>query len=230
MMDANKIIGALQSDPKLALELMRAQGGAILDRIKTDPAARNMAIGVGLGALGGVLAGPAGARFLGGVAKVGAVAALGGLAWHAWKSHEARQGQGEAPSHDGPYEAPPAGFLPKPNDPDLGKAILRAMIAAAKADGNIDSEEKRRLFDRLGQVDLGEDEQSFLFDELTKPLDIDAVAAGARTPEMAAQIYAASLVAIDPDLPAEKEYLIALAGKLKLPAGLVQELHDAARR
>lgn len=229
-MDANKIIGALQTDPKQALELLKAQGGSILEKIKTDPAARNMAIGLGLGALGGVLAGRAGGRFVGGAAKVGAVAALGGLAWHAWKRHQAQSGQGEAPPEGAAYEAPPAGFLPQPNDPEMGKAILRAMIAAAKADGNIDSEEKRRLFDRLGQIDLAEDEQSFLFDELTKPLDVDDVAASARTPEMAAQIYAASLVAIDPDSPAEKEYLIALAGKLKLPAGLVQELHDAAKR
>jgi uncharacterized membrane protein YebE (DUF533 family) len=46
---------------------------------------------------------------------------------------------------------------------------------------------------------------------------------------VASQVYAASLLAIDADQPAEQAYLAELAARLRLPQGLIQELHAAAR-
>ena len=40
------------------------------------------------------------------------------------------------------------------------------------------------------------------------------------TPELAVEIYAASVLAIDPDDPAEQAYLAMLASRLKLEPGL----------
>ena len=110
----------------------------------------------------------------------------------------------------------------------LGKALVRAMIAAAKADGKIDAVEKDAIFDRLKAMDLDAEAKAFVFDELTAPLDINAVIAPATTPEIAAEIYAASLVAIEADTAAERAYLQMLAARLELDPGLVAEIHKAA--
>ena len=57
-------------------------------------------------------------------------------------------------------------------------------------------------------------------------LDIDAVAGAAETPEEAAEIYAASLLAIDIDNAAERGYLAMLAARLKLDDALVAHLQQ----
>jgi uncharacterized membrane protein YebE (DUF533 family) len=112
----------------------------------------------------------------------------------------------------------------------LGKALVRAMIAAAKADGRIDADEKERIFQRLEDMNLSAQEKAFVFDELSTPLDIEAVVRGADTPEHAAEIYAASLVAIEADTATERAYLDTLANRLSLPDALVEEIHKAAVR
>ncbi|HUH77142.1 MAG TPA: tellurite resistance TerB family protein [Devosia sp.] len=112
----------------------------------------------------------------------------------------------------------------------MGKTLVRAMIAAAKADGGIDATEKEAIFNRLETMQLSSEEKAWVFDELSSPLDINAVAARADTPEHAAEIYAASLVAITADTAAERMYLSALAGKLNLPDTLVAEIHKSAEQ
>jgi len=101
------------------------------------------------------------------------------------------------------------------------------MIAAAKADGKIDADEKARIFERLNSLNLDSDSKAFVFDELSAPLDINAVVAGADTPEHAAEIYAASLVAIEADTAAERAYLQMLAARLELDEAFVTEVHAA---
>lgn len=178
------------------------------------------------------LAGLAAGVLLGGGAKkavkYGALAAIGSVAYNAWQKH--RQADGFTP-----VETPPPGpFMPAPEDEtgqeDLGKSLVRAMIAAAKADGGIDADEKERIFSRLETLDLSAADKAFVFDELSTPLDMEAVARGGDTPEHAAEIYAASLVAIDGTRPEEQRYLEALAARLSLPESLVAEIHAAAAR
>jgi uncharacterized membrane protein YebE (DUF533 family) len=129
--------------------------------------------------------------------------------------------------------------LPEPSDrflpidstasEDLSHRLLQAMIAAAKADGQVTPEERAKIIDALPQLGLGEDAQALIADELAAPLDIGAVAALATGEEQAAEIYAASLLAINPEGAAEKGYLAMLAARLKLDAGLVDHLHARAR-
>jgi uncharacterized membrane protein YebE (DUF533 family) len=231
LIDAEKIIKALQTDPQGTLKQWAGQaqtmGGDVVERLKTDPNARNVAIaGVG-GVLAGILAGKASPRFAGSVAKVGALAALGGLAYTAWKRHEAKKAGQAAPQPGDTFEAPPAGYLPSPSE-GAGKLTILAMINAAKADGQIDAEEKARLFDRLGQVSLTDAEKAFLFDELAKPMNTDALIQAATSPQLAAHLYAASLMAVNPDHPQEKAYLAELAQRLKLDPELAREMHEAA--
>ncbi len=219
--DADKIIAALQG-----------QSESFIERLRVDPAARSAALaGVG-GLAAGLLAGRLSPRFAAAALQLGGVAALGGLAYDAWRRHQARQ-SGQGLSAPGEVVAPPAGFLPSPDTPQAeinAKLTLRAMINAAKADGRIDNAERARLFDRLGAVSLTDEEQDFLFAELARPMDTDGLVAGVGdNGALASQVYAASLLAIDADQPAEQAYLAELAARLRLPQGLIQELHAAAR-
>lgn len=231
MIDADKILKALQTDPSAALRSLGGQlasaGGAAAERLKTDPNARTAAmVGAG-GLLAGMLAGSSSPKFGGAMARLGGLAAIGGLAYYAWRTHETQR-TGAAPP--AAIEPPPAGFLPSDDSEKqrLARLTLKAMINACKADGKIDSDEKVRLFDRLGQVDLNGAERDFLFEELARPIDTEGLIGEATTPALAAQIYAASLLAINPDLPAEKAYLRDLAERMGLPPTVAAEIHAAA--
>lgn len=195
----------------------------ILNTLKTDQNAQRNAMSGAAGLAAGLLLGRGG---FGDLAKVGAVAAVGGLAYNAWRNHQQKQ-QGGAPApvaEDRFIPPAQAGYQTE----ELSKTLVRAMIAATKADGQIDAAEKEAIFAKLETLPLGPAEKAFVFDELASPLDINAVVARADSPEHAAEIYAASLVAITADTAAERAYLDALAHKLNLAPGLVDEIHKAA--
>lgn len=218
--DADKILRALQTELPKGLEALKTEGRSAVDSVKNNQDSRNLALGAGAaGLLGGLLMSGMGGKFGRKAATVGGLAALGALAFEAYKKHKGTEAPGGEqvflPTDDVSKEA-------------VGKAALRAMIAAMKADGQIETSERAKLFDRLGQVSLSDEEKAFLFDELAKPLDIAAVVAGSSSPEMAVEIYAASLVAINPEGSAEKAYLADLASRLGLDAGLVANVHAEA--
>ena len=102
------------------------------------------------------------------------------------------------------------------------------MIAAARADGQLDPAERRALFTRVSELGLPEAERAELFAALERPVDLPTLVAAATTQERATEIYAASLLAIDVDTPAERGYLAMLAGALGLPNGLVAQIHREA--
>jgi uncharacterized membrane protein YebE (DUF533 family) len=193
----------------------------ILTSLKTDQNAQRTAMTGAAGLAAGLLLGRGG---FGDLAKIGAVAAVGGLAYNAWKNHQAQQGNTGPVDQDRFIPPPQAGYQQE----ELSKTLVRAMIAATKADGQIDATEKDAIFKKLETMPLGPAEKAFVFDELASPLDINAVAARADSAEHGAEIYAASLVAITADTPAERAYLDALAHKLRLDPGLVAEIHKAA--
>lgn len=194
--------------------------------------------GAGGGALAGGLAalvlGTKTGRKLGGEAlKLGGMAAVGALAYKAYSDWQA--GKRAAPSTAQPTPQP-VPMLPAPSgtpfNPSsdagqqaLARHLLRAMIAAAKADGHVDAQEQARIFAEMDKLPLSADDKAFVMDELRAKLDVDAVAGAAATPEEAAEIYAASLLAIDVDNAAERGYLAMLAARLKLDDALVAHLH-----
>lgn len=196
--------------------------------------------GFGTGAIAGglatILLGTKTGRKLGGSAlKLGGIAAVGALAYKAyqdWQAGKSVAGTGQpSTARDVPALPPPSGTPFNPADEagqqSLARSLLRAMIAAAKADGHIDAQEQARVFAEIDRLGLGADDKAFVINELRAKLDIDAVAAGATTPELAAEIYAASLLAIDPDNAAERGYLAMLAGRLNLDDKLVAHLHQS---
>ncbi|HWL03863.1 MAG TPA: tellurite resistance TerB family protein, partial [Xanthobacteraceae bacterium] len=190
--------------------------------------------------LAGILMGSKGGRKLAGNALTyGGLAVVGALAYKAYRDYQAGKavppaGQAAGQASQGQNSGVP--LLPPPADTPfnpateegqqaLGRSLLRAMIAAAKADGHVDGQEQAAIFGQMDRLNLDADDKAFVIDELRKPLDVDAVASAARTPEEAAEIYAASLLAIDVDNPAERGYLAMLAARLKLDEGLVAHLH-----
>ena len=193
----------------------------ILTTLKTDKTAQNTAMSGAAGMAAGFLLGRGG---FGDLAKMGAIAAVGGLSYKAWQNHQARQGLSGQVDHDRFIPPAQAGFQHE----ELSKTLVRAMIAATKADGQIDATEKDAIFKKLETMPLGAEEKAFVFDELSSPLDLNAVVARADSAEHGAEIYAASLVAITADTPAERAYLDALAHKLRLDPGLVAEIHKQA--
>ena len=67
--------------------------------------------------------------------------------------------------------------------------------------------------------------------ESARPLDLQGVIASAGgRPELAAQIYAASLLAIEVDTPQEKEYMQNLADGLKLSQSTVDFIEQTLKK
>lgn len=199
----------------------------IVKALQTDPNAQRTAMTGAAGLAAGMLLSGGGlGKLAGNAVKLGAVAAVGGLAYNAWQNYQKNQ-QG-APAQPPAQDA----FIPAAGDnrghEELGKSLVRAMIAAAKADGRIEADEKEAIFAKLETMNLSSEEKAWVFDELSSPLDINAVVARADTPEHATEIYAASLVAITADTASERAYLDALASKLQLAPALVAEIHRAA--
>ena len=110
--------------------------------------------------------------------------------------------------------------------PDTEALILRAMVSAAKADGQIEEDEVQRIVGKVGADGLSEEEKQFLISELRTPLDLDALVADVPNEMVAAEVYAASLLAIDLDTQEEVAYLRQLARALGLDGATVARLHQ----
>jgi uncharacterized membrane protein YebE (DUF533 family) len=105
------------------------------------------------------------------------------------------------------------------------RIILKAMINAAKADGQIDDGEQQRILGKLDEAGADAEARAFVQAELRRPLDLEGLLREILNPQMAAEVYAASLLAIEVDTPAERHYLHRLAQGLGLDEGAVQRLH-----
>lgn len=186
--------------------------------------------GAAAGGLLGLLIGNKKTRkMVGNVAVYGGAAALGLLAYRAFRNWQEGQKPATAPAAKvadiadvEPRYLPSA--EPAADGTPFELALVRAMIAAAKADGHFDAVEQGRLFAEIENIGMDAETKGTVFDLLAKPVSLDEVAQTAQTPEQGAELYIASRLAIDPDHPAERAYLEALAARLKLPAELVVHL------
>jgi uncharacterized membrane protein YebE (DUF533 family) len=203
-----------------------AQG--MFDQAKGSVQSGNpLAIG-GLAALAGALLGGGGATR--GAIGGGALALLGTLAMQALRS---RQQQSTPTDASSLAREAPLGLREPQNageEPELEQRallIVRAMVNAAKADGQIDGQEVERISAKLGETGSDQEARAFLAQELQKPIDSDDLTRQATSPELAVQVYAASLLAIEVDTAAERAYLRDLAARLGLDASAVTHVHQA---
>jgi uncharacterized membrane protein YebE (DUF533 family) len=232
-------------DPKqLLTDFLGGNAGSMWDQAagKARSATANVdrkqvgtfAAGAAAGSIVGLLLGSKKAKKIGGnLLSYGGAAVLGGLAYKAWQNYQSNKQPAAASA--------PAEVLPPPADSPFnatvsvatdGKpfalALVRAMIAAAKADGHIDATEQKSLFERIETLGLDAESKAFVFDELSRPTDLNAIAALPRGQEQAAEIWLVSRLAVDPDDVREKAYLSALGAKLNLPPQLLEHLESQA--
>jgi len=193
--------------------------GDILGGVMNSLGNNKVALG-GLGALAGALLG-GGRRSARGAVGGGGLAMLASLAFAALRK------AGQAPG-----QAPRAFLEPQTSQEEQvlendAEVIVKAMINAAKADGQIDQAEIQKIVGKLEEEGLTQEEKDFFIAEANKPMDIDKIiaSAGGET-EMAAQIYAASLLAIEVDTAAEQSYMQQLATGLKLDPQVVDYIEE----
>jgi len=108
-------------------------------------------------------------------------------------------------------------------------AILLAIIGAAKADGHVDDRERELIDQEIARLGADTALQRWFDEQLRQPLDPVRVAAAASTPEMAAEMYLASVLVVDEESFMERAYLQELVRQLKLDPALVSELDAQAR-
>lgn len=103
-------------------------------------------------------------------------------------------------------------------DAEAAEALLmvRAMIAAAKADGGVDAAERASIAGQLDAAGLSAEERDFVLADFDRPMTPEALAKEARDPMLRARLYAAAFAGAGDITPAERAWLDALAKALKL--------------
>ncbi|WP_339387792.1 tellurite resistance TerB family protein [Vibrio caribbeanicus] len=196
------------------------QGQQQLKKPSTSNSIKSLGTGALGGGLVGMLMGSKKSRKLGkkvgkNALKIGGAAALGVLAYKVYNNYQSSEKSEQQQFNE--------------NDPIHNELILKAMIAAAKADGHVDSEEMNKIQSTLEQAGAEAQLQSLIHSELSKPLDPSEIASLAQTPQQASEIYLASLIIVDEENFMEKAYLGELAKQLKLDNEIVYQLEQQIR-
>ncbi len=113
------------------------------------------------------------------------------------------------------------------NNPSV--LLIRAMIAAAHADGHMDAKERQRILKQWRAVDLNAEEQAFLSRELLSPAALEDIAQGVADRKQALQVYALSRLVMTVDSEAERQYLQGLAQALHLDSQTVDSIENKLR-
>lgn len=178
---------------------------------------------LGGGALGLLLGSKKGRKLGGKVLTYGGLAALGVVAYKAYGNWQKNQ-QGVAQ-----HEPQTIDRLPPPQAEQHGRAILAAVIAAAKADGHIDDRERELIDQEVAKFTRDQAFIQWVDAQIKAPLDPAQIAALASSEELAAEMYLASVLVVDEESYMERSYLEELVRQLRLSPGLVDELKRQAR-
>lgn len=176
------------------------------------------------GALG-LLLGSKRVRKLGGnLLAYGGIAALGAVAYRTYAEWQRNQA-GESAAGATPPPVAHAAAVTETSS----RGVLKALVAAAKSDGHIDARERGLIETEIARISDDPELRDWLDQELRRPLDPADVARAATTPELAAEMYLASVLVADVQSPMERMYLDELARQLKLDADLRAQLEASAR-
>lgn len=224
MLDPKKLLDELLGSKVPGTEgTVRDKAGQAVDMAKKNPLATGAIVAVLLGTR-------AGRNLTGSAVQLGGLAAIAGLGYKAWQNYKsggapvetAQTGEPvliEAPSGSGFDATATSGELK-----EFALVLVRAMIAAARADGHIDDAERARIGDKLALAGLDREAQEFLNHELEAPVDLDAIISAAQSEAQKVELYTASRLAIEPQTRAERGYLDLLAGRLQLPDALIDHI------
>ncbi|WP_457665412.1 tellurite resistance TerB family protein [Thiolapillus sp.] len=226
--DAMKILGSLLNSGALSKGSGSNILGSVLGSVLGGGGSQRAGASGGIGdLLGGLLGGGGSSSSAGGMADI-----LGGLLGGGGSGRSAG-GLGDLlGAAMKQFGAAPPGMELADIEPKIepeqaneqATIMIRAMVNAAKADGRVDHEEQRHIIEGLGD-DITPEEVAFVQDELAAPLDVDAFVRS--VPKgMEAQVYLASLMAIDLDTNPEAQYLHHLAQGMGLNPKEVNGLHE----
>ena len=205
----------------------------LIAKLKELIANNKLGAGAALGGLGALILGTGAGRALAGSAvRLGGLALIGGLAYKAYQNYQ--QGLpplgGKPPTQQGLIAAPKgSGFEPDAVTHESAVLYIRAMIAAAAADGRIDAKEQQKILGGLQQAGMDEAAQQFLSNEINNPATVEDLAAAVSSPQDAVQVYTAARVAVDVDNDEEHEFLAQLAEALGIDDKLAAQVDAAAR-
>lgn len=204
--------GQAVAEEKLGVPEDQAGRESMLKEVGTGAAAAGiLALLLGTGA---------GRRVTGAAVKVGSLAALSGLAYkmyQQWQNSNAAAGDAQAAS------AEPVA-LDTPQAPKASmEVLLKAMVAAAKADGHVDADELEKIRKQLADEKMDSSTNNMVMQALTQPLDAKGVAALANGDmAVATEIYLVSAAILDQANDAEKAYLNDLRAALQLPEAVAK--------
>jgi len=223
-MSAQSILDQLLKSGMSLLDSKRGPAGGA-----SSPGLGQLGTGIAAGGVLGLLLGTKRGRSIGGSAlKYGSVAALGAVAFRAYSQWQAQQAAAGSSPGATDLGAPTVNLLPAPEVETKSRAMFKALIAAAKSDGHLDERERGLIDDEMVRLQTTASDRAWLAAELQRPLDPSEVARAATTPELAAEMYLASLLVIDDTSFMERAYLDEFARQLKLPAALKAELETQA--
>ena len=172
------------------------------------------------GALAVLLGTGAGRKLTGTTLKLGSLAAVGGIAYKALKNWQNKDSSRVANS------GKTANELTGEQRENRSRALLKAMIAAAKADGHIDEKEKDVIAQHAEKLGLNASIAGFIKDELANEVSAKEVAAEADSPEAAAEFYLVSRMILDLENDVEKKYIAELTKELDLAPELIAQLDE----
>lgn len=190
--------------------------------------------GAAAGTLAGLLLGTgAGRQIAGHAARLGGLAAIGGLAYVALRNFQAGkpvvQGTIDDVTRILGLGQPPAAFTEAAGTiDDTAELLLRSMVAGAFSDGTMSDDERQMIVGQLDSMGLGTAEKSYLDGVLAAPVSMKIIAASCVTDEMKAQAYIAAHLGMTADNPAEEQFLKDFASALGLQPELVAHLDQAA--
>lgn len=134
-------------------------------------------------------------------------------------------------ARDSPWSTPARPPPPPPPDPVGAEdrealLIVRAMIAAARADGAIEADERQAIAAQLDQAGLEPEAREMVLAEFADPAPIEVLAREITDPVLAAQVYAACVIAVGAQAEGERAWLAAFARR----TGLAPETVAAIER
>jgi len=186
-----------------------------------DKMIQQLGVGAAAGGLLALLVGTkSGRKILSPAIKLGSLAALGTVGYKVYQKYLEDQGLASEGSSIEQLKGEPRNAR--------ALTIVRAMIAAAIADGTIDGQERDAITAQIKASGLQADASKILMDEILKPLKVEEIAAESDSPEAAVEIYLASMAIVDTDNEKERQFLDQLADAMDIAPGLKASIEAEA--
>ena len=222
-MDFNSILNHVLNGGQQITQQRKSGGtlGNILGNINNDTL-KGFGGGVAATGLLSLLMGKKG--FGSNALQLGSMAALGALAYNAWKNY---QGGQAAPASAAQGQFIPAEERSQAQTAQASELTIKAMIAAAAADGRIDTAESSAILAQIGTENA--EARAWLEQQIHNPPTPQTLAAEVgNDPALAAEIYLASRIVCGDLDRKEIVYLHELAEALHLDDALVEKLEHQA--